>query len=462
MSVITDNAITVDKVAENAITLSDESTTAIELQFASTDKEGSEDRLGDKKVIWKDILSEGKIEVAPVPGAKKRPFTVIAQGASDPQNLKVSLTDLVDSFRDAAFKYVKIPMGHPRKGVDIAAINTGYAEGVRIVKKNGRHYLQAALGFTEPDVAGKVKRGTIPDVSSGILLNFMRKKDGRTFPAALHHIALTGDPIDSDLEPFKRVYASDEEVEFNGSDVTVIPIEFADTTDTPTDNSDTNKVELVWNEQDGVNWVQQQLQEALNPSPPVSEGVDIALPVQPRPNYYVQDISQTKNLAVVEMYYKGDRSRWLIPFTTADGKVTPSPEFRWTEVKEALVAASEDFGTTSISRVKEGIERALQINFGDEASNYSVDEVSLARQALIRNADGALFLADFAMLSDGQICLAPSNTWEKRADAPVVRTTENEKISAAPAQKKDIQLFDESTPEGRVLAARYRRRQLIK
>jgi len=369
-----------DEVKEEEVTL--EPQHAVELFFASKD-EGTEDRLGEKKVLWKDILSEGRIEIAPVPGEKKRPFTVIASGVSDPANLKVSMTDIMQSYKDAAFKYVKIPMGHPRKGVDIASINTGFAEGLRIVKKNGKSYLQAALGFTEPDAKGKVERGTIPDVSSGILLNYTRKKDGRTFPAALHHIALTGDPIDTELDAFKRVYASDDQIELSEEDFDVIPINFAD--------GEATTAEIVWNEQDGANWLREELQQALNPDRSSNPEVDAITPRVERPSFYVNDVAPGKGLAVADMYFKGDRSRWVIPYTVSDGKVSPAPEFRWTEAKEALIAASENFSETSSGKVKEGIKKSLVAMFGNAGKSYKVDEISLDQHALLRDGKGHVF-----------------------------------------------------------------------
>jgi hypothetical protein len=418
---------------------------ALEVIFSSKEN-AIEDRLSDKKVLWKDILSEGRIDIAPVPGAQKRPFIVTADGVSDPTNLKVSMKDLMQSFRDQAFKYVKIPMGHPRKGQDIAALNSGYVEGLRVVKRNGKHYLQGALGFTEPDVAGRVRRGSIPDVSSGILLNYTRKKHEKLFPAALHHVALTGDPIDTDLDAFKRVYASDDEVNLSEDQIDAISVHLDD----DTDNDDSNKVEVVWDEQDGANWVRTQLEQALNPDP--SSIPTDGRPVIERPIFNVNDVSQAKSLSRVDMYFKGARSSWIIPYTQSNGEVKPAPEFRWTEVKEALVAAGEDFGTNSHGKVKEEINKSLIAMFGEEGKQFKLDEISLNKQVLLRNKENTVFLADFALLSNGKVFLSPSEEWEKKAEV---------KKDDKKPQAKVINLYDESTPEGRVAAARQRRRTAI-
>ena len=104
--------------------------------------------------------------------------------------------------------------------------NTGYVRGLRVVKKSVKkpdgttgpeiHVLQAGLGFTEPDVAAKVKRGSVPNISAGVFFDFVRKHDDRYFRAALNHAALTKQPWMQDLEPFERAYfsADDNEYEF--------------------------------------------------------------------------------------------------------------------------------------------------------------------------------------------------------------------------------------------------------
>ena len=52
----------------------------LELLFSSTE-EGIADKVGDKKIIWKDILREGEFPVTP--GRKRKiPFKVVPDGKS--------------------------------------------------------------------------------------------------------------------------------------------------------------------------------------------------------------------------------------------------------------------------------------------------------------------------------------------------------------------------------------------
>lgn len=420
----------------------------IELYFSSG--ETKEGKIGDTSVIWKDILREGEFAIMPGTGRKKVPFRVVPDGESDVSSRTISMSDICQAFEDRAFEDVTIPDGHPKPG-DSALNNTGFVQGLRVIKKKGKHYLQGALGFTEPDVAGKVKRGTVPNVSSGIFMGFTRKADGKRFRAALNHVALTKQPWIPDLDPFKKVFASDDAFEFEED----LNIQFAE----QDDSSDDNKAEIVWNEKDGTNWLREALQAALTPDQPENlEG-----PYVPRPSYYVNDLSQSKGIALVEEFFKGDRSRWVIPFTVDGDKVSPAPATRWTEGRDALVAASDDdagdrveFGELSSSAILEKLNVALSDMEG--VDKLRVEEVALDNRARIAGG-GKVYLADFFTFPGGSVLLSNPDEWEAiSVPAPKADTTQP---VPAPADKTVVPLFDQSTPEGRVAAARQRRRHMI-
>jgi hypothetical protein len=73
----------------------------------------------------------------------------------------------------------------------------------------GRTTLEAAIDFTEPDIKEKINRGTIPNVSGGIHLNYIDKEKGKKFNVALGHLALTPKPWLQGMAPF-GVKASDD------------------------------------------------------------------------------------------------------------------------------------------------------------------------------------------------------------------------------------------------------------
>jgi hypothetical protein len=417
-------------------------TQVLELFFDSRG-EVVEGTSGDKKVLWKDILREGKFPVTP--GRKRKiPFQVVPTGSSSVTKdlITISMSELMAGYEGKAFESVTIPLRHPKPGdEDDVLNNTGFVEGLRVVKKGDKHYMQAALGFTEPDVAGKVSRGTIPNVSSGVFFNYHNKAQDKTYGTALNHVCLTKHPIMDDLEPFQKVYASDDTIDSGEFEIEVI--ELAD------DEGDGEDAKIIWNEQLSTRWVINEIRAQLSPDEPEVEGV----PHMPRPYYEVQDISRD-DTALVEEWFKGDRKRWVIPFDIGDNKVTIAPATRWVEVREAMVAASDDFEGKTYSVLLGKLTTELQGMLGDVGEKFAVQNVSTdGRVAVTDTTNGAVFMADYIEVHDGVMLSVPSE-WE-RLSAP-----EPPKPQPKP-QEKVVPLFDTSTPEGRVAAARQQRRQLL-
>lgn len=435
----------------------------VELNFSST-SEATIDKIGDREVVWKDILPEGKFPMLPGMGKKKVPFEVVPTGESSLKDRRISMSDLIESYDQQAFPSgVTIPDGHPKMDaagniVDSALNNTGYVSQLRVVKKDDKHVLQAALGFTEPDAAGKVKRGTVPNVSAGVLFNWLRKDNQKRFRCALNHVALTKIPW-MNLEPFQKVFASDDILK--DQEFEIVLASFAD--DGAEDNSGDNGTEIVWNEQDGSNWIREALTRALTPDrPSIEEG----MPYTPRPDYYVEDVADAKNIALVTEWYKGDRTKWVIPFTRSGDEVTPAPATRWVEGKEALVAASDhtsdDEGVEFSDLTPESIIDKLGVKLSDmlEGEKFAVEKVSFDNRCHIRNKEtGQGFEADFRILADGGVMLDDPSDWG-RTDKVTPEQADGTQPSSAPVNKV-TPLFDESTIEGRVAAARQRRRQKI-
>ena len=335
------------------INFADDQPIALELMFSSTE-ESQEAKLADgSDVIWKDILPEGTIAMTPGT-ARPVPFEIVPQGesriASD--KITVSMSDLIESFEDQAFQDVTIPDGHPKKG-DSALNNTGYVRALRVVKKGAKHVMQAGLGFTEPDVKGKVQRGTVPNVSAGVFLNFTRKLDKKKFRAALNHVALTKQPWISDLAPFKKVFASDD---IEGDDsFEIMTAEF----DESNDNSggDTAKAEVVWDKTNSTQFVREEIRKALNP--PINP--EAPEPIQGRAYYDVLDMSRD-DMALVEEYYKGNTSKFVVPYTFTESKVQIAPQARWQQVEEALIAASDE---SPFDKVLETLRAEMSDNVDD-------------------------------------------------------------------------------------------------
>jgi hypothetical protein len=419
----------------------------------STPVEEEEITLADgktAKVLWKDVLVEGEYPMSPsAGGATSDPMRVITDGSSDPATKTIAMSDLEASHAAGAFKYVTIPTSHK----DTMLENTGYVprpSGLRRVTKRGKTVLQAALGFTEPDIKGKVMRGTIPDVSAGIFFNWTNKAQAKLYPAAMKHVALTPVPFMGNLDPFPAVFAADEEVPDN---TTVEAYHLAD--EDTGGSSDTGKTaEVVWNETASYGFIRAQIDGLLNPKREEAESV----PYEPRPSYYCRDVS-SEDTALVEEFYKGEQKKWVIPFTRADdGTVSLAPSLRWVEVREAMIAASDTaFEELASSTLREKLGIALSENLGHTDAVYRVQDVSLDNRArIVCAAKGAEWLAQFAVLDNGSVWLAPADRWE-RVSTPVTTPKDEEQRPAS--STSSVALTDDM--EERLRAARQRRRQML-
>lgn len=417
---------------------------------------------GKAKVIWKDVLVEGEYPMSPSStGATERPMRVIAEGESDVKTRTISMSDVIEAHTNGAHKYVTIPTSHKDGVLD----NTGYVpqpSGLRKIEKRGKQVLQAALGFTEPDVKGKVERGTIPDVSAGIFFNFLNKAKKKRYRCSMKHVALTPVPFMANLDPFPAVFASDDDIP-EGTHVEVYEFDTAtvdpaaETDNTGSNDSAAKTAEIVWNEKDGAQWIQSQLSEALRPSQP--DGGGDMVPSQPTPSYYVTDVSQSKNLALVEEFFKGERTRFVIPFNVDGDAVSPAPATRWTEVREAMIAASDDndFDEWSYSTLVDRLNVALSDQIGKSDSVYRVDEVALDnRMRVVNKGKGQSWLVQFSLLEDGAVWIQPSQEWEslEASDKP----KDDAKRPASPTRAVKL---DDSDLNARLEAARQQRRQLV-
>jgi hypothetical protein len=442
------------------------------INFAAGEVE--EAKLGDDTILWKDMLAEGV--VARTPNMKEKvPFKVVPTGRSSARkdNIVVSMSDLMEAFEARAFQDVTIPDGHPKpdrvlkdgrviKG-DSALNNTGYVRGLRVVKKRIKqadgstgpevHVLQAGMGFTEPDAAGKVKRGTVPNVSAGIFFDHVRQADQRYFRAALNHCALTKYPWMQNLEPFERAYFTDEEAgdtEFEFNELVL-----ADET-----GNSGGGAKVIWNDFAGSAHVRDAISQSLNPIVDSDSG-PLGVPERPRAYYYVQDVTHNSpNLAQVEESYKGKTSRWVVPYDQDDdGNVTVSPQTHWQEGTMAMIAASDtpatvaSFEENSYEALTSRLNVALADMFGDK-HKLVIDKVSTDERAEIRNSDtGAVHHARFYRVG-------PHTFFSDTAEWTTVKLA-SPKAPTPKVYQGNVVKLDTTTPEGRVGAARQRRALLL-
>lgn len=176
----------------------------------------------DANLLWAPILRSGTLAMRPGPGGQKiaEPL-VFVPGHSDDPRKEIGLEDLLDAFNEGAVQHVTLPTTHEN---DVLS-NTGYIEGMRIddsTMRPGEKVLMGAHRFTEPDVLGKVERGSIANRSCGILYDFTNTETGSVYPAVVEHVCMTNRPWVPGMEPYGLEDGEDSTANFSGR--TVVPM----------------------------------------------------------------------------------------------------------------------------------------------------------------------------------------------------------------------------------------------
>lgn len=165
--------------------------------------------------ILKEILRTGEWNVIPTKsGIVKKPLKVVKDGLSNAKEGIISLSEIVENFKNGAVQNVQIPLSDDSDDhKNITRLNTGYVRDVWISEdENGEAKLVAKMEFTEPEIKERILRGTYSDVSCGIPWSIVSR--GKKYGAALEHVAITNRPFIDGLGPF--LAASDnveEEIE---------------------------------------------------------------------------------------------------------------------------------------------------------------------------------------------------------------------------------------------------------
>ena len=268
----------------------------------------------DRDFIWKTVLRTGQWNLSPKGSGSEQPLRVVRDGASDPTNNIVSLSELVAAFQDEAFEYVTVPLAQNTfegDHADIARNNTGFIRDLKIVDEDGVSKLKAAFDFTEPDIKERVERGTIPNTSVGILYDFIRKSDAKKFPVALAHVALTHRPWIDKMEPF-GVAASDAVEQ-------VLSFEPAAT----------EGEKATWKDGDSFKNIIAKIDSAIH-----------ADPIKLSDNFEVVDVQP----GLVKIFNKAAGIEWVASYTIdSDGvaKLPPYQEWSWLVTKEPTVEEPE-------------------------------------------------------------------------------------------------------------------------
>jgi hypothetical protein len=258
-------------------------------------------------LVWKDILRTGVWTHTPLGGrVVKKPLQIRRDGESDPVNGVISLAELYENFNDGAIPYVTVPLSDDEKDhKNIARLNTGFVRKLKLEDRDGVSVLRAGIDFTEPDVKGKVLRGTIPDVSAGVPFNVTRRSDNRHFNTVLDHVCLTRKPFVDKLTPFGIAAADGEELpveayeqEASESEPTPAPPE---SSPPPPSEQENETVQLTFRQYEAA--IRKALADQLRLSP----------------EYKVEDVGN--NVAII--VHAASHSKWEVPFRMTDNREAP-------------------------------------------------------------------------------------------------------------------------------------------
>jgi hypothetical protein len=165
----------------------------------------------DDGLVWKVAVKTGTLALSPGPGQ---------MDLDQPLELTPDLfMDVKAAFDEKAFPYVTVPETHANGALE----NTGYVKKLEILDKDqlladarisdegkahvaddpdDTRYLLSGIGFTNPKAREAADNGSLADTSVGIKFGYRNKRTGKTYQAALEHLALTNVPwVDGNI-PF--------------------------------------------------------------------------------------------------------------------------------------------------------------------------------------------------------------------------------------------------------------------
>src|ERR1019366_6351019 len=314
----------------------------------------------DDGLIWAPIARSGMLATRPGPNGEKldQPLVFIP-GHSTNQRKEIGLQDIHDAFRDKAIEHVTLPIDTVMNGEEVPAHsnktfqNTGLIKNTKIVdsvKIPGEKVLMGAHDFTEPDIKGKVKKGTIPSRSCGLLYDYKNTTTGKVYPIALDHVALTHKPWMGGMSPYGSQEFSDSTIvpmmlserPFSAEippEEKVTPTKLAQEIVTPPQKPKNKEVEgefladIQWGDEASYGGIERQINNILD-----GFGSDF----DSYPNYYLIDCTANKALIKVDYGIGNDQDAWVAPYECKDGTVQLSPFTDWIDVSKKWVSDTVD------------------------------------------------------------------------------------------------------------------------
>jgi hypothetical protein len=187
-------AIDVTSLSEDSLELGADDVLSLEIFVRDGMGEPVELADDDPELIWAPILRSGTLATRPGPyGEKLREPLIIVPGLTESPGTEIGLENLLNNFKAGAVQHVTIPTTHENGVLE----NNGYIVDMKIVdstKRPGERVLVGAHKITEPDVLGRIQRGSVANRSCGILHDYVNTETGAQYDQVIEHTALTNKP----------------------------------------------------------------------------------------------------------------------------------------------------------------------------------------------------------------------------------------------------------------------------
>lgn len=323
---------------------------------SDTAPDGSVQAEDEPKLVWKVLLRTGTWKLRPGPGGVKvnKPLSVYRDKAPAGH---ISLAEIKKSFDATAIEYVTAPILHADGTMD----NKGFIKKLAIQDVAGEDgsgetvsLLWAGFEITEPDVAGMIKRKTIPSVSAGVVFDYERPEDGKKFGQVLVHAMLTHKPWINKTGPFvddlpEGVMATDvlsegEKVSFFGFSIDLESGVKPDEPPDPGGDSKTKPGTVVWSPDQGYQFTRGRVQKALDNWRRTVLRQKFPDDKYDIPYYNVDDVSRNSDktgAALICSGYGSEREAWVANFKDTDDGVEIDAYQNWVPAKQEWVAASQ-------------------------------------------------------------------------------------------------------------------------
>lgn len=345
-------AIDVTSLSETPVELGADDDLSLEIFIRDSFGEKIELDTDENGLIWAPILRSGTHATRPGPfGEKlKEPLVIVPGRASNPG--EIGLENLLDNFNRGAVQHVTIPTTHENGVLE----NNGYIAALKIVDSTARPGERVLMGghdITEPDVKGRLNRGSVANRSCGILHGYVNTETGEEFDQVLEHVALTNKPWIRGMAPYGELAAADGGPDLSAREIVpmtlsevprpkpaprklVEPSEFPKTGAVSTRMTESERAaalfaDVQWGDVPSFNTIRSQILSQL-------DGYRGREELGSAPYFYVMDVTSDKALVRIEYGDPdGADDAWVVPYTADSEGVTLAAFDQWAPVQQAWI-----------------------------------------------------------------------------------------------------------------------------